>query len=81
MGMLDKISTWLDGLNNKSNTAKIKAQDHLIQTYINQLTQDEIDSNPLLTKYLQGAITQEERTLLMTQIEERVNKFYDKLYE
>lgn len=81
MGMLDKISTWLDGLNDKSSTAKIKAQDHLIQTYINQLTQDEIDSNPLLTKYLQGAITQEERTLLITQIEERVNKFFDKLYD
>lgn len=81
MGMLDKISTWLDGLNDKSNIAKIKAQDHLIQTYINQLTQDEIDSNPLLIKYLQGTITQEERTLLIAQIEERVNKFYDKLYE
>lgn len=30
MGILDKISTWL---NDKSNIAKIKAQDHLIQYY------------------------------------------------
>lgn len=81
MGILDKISTWLDGLNDKSNIAKIKAQDYLIQTYTNQLTKDEIDNNPLLTKYLQGTITQEERTLLIAQIEERVNKFFDKLYE
>lgn len=74
MGILDKISTWLDGLNDKSNIAKIKAQDYLIQTYTNQLTKDEIDNNPLLTKYLQGTITQEERTLLIAQIEERVNE-------
>ena len=44
------------GILDKSNIAKIKVQGHLIQVYINQLTQGEIDNNPLLTKYIQGTI-------------------------
>ena len=55
-------------VNDKSNIVKIKAQDHLIQVYINQLTQGEVDNNPLLTKYIQGTITQEEYTLLSSLI-------------